>query len=212
MSLLDTLAGTEAVTTPVVASPTAASHRVSVIPYNASRDPEADAFLSWLWRRMKADGLTDLYFPGQVETGYTSLVEMFSKPTGAALFKLDDTESDQWNDRIPGFITWSIQQFGNAPVLIAGFIFFREFWDHKTTSDAGAAAFKFWFEDHAAAQVQEVLGLCPSLHVVAQRYNKRVGLRERMRLSGCALFHNEPCDAIVYGMSRSEWLSRQERA
>ena len=147
MSLLDTLSGTATAAAPVASVQPAASSRVSVIPYNAARDPEADAFLSWLWRRMKTDELVDLYFPGQLETGFPSLVEMFSKPTGAALFKLDDTESTQWNDRIPGFITWSVQQFGHAPVLIAGFIFFREFWDRKTTSEAGEAAFKFWFDN-----------------------------------------------------------------
>lgn len=203
-TLLDTLAGVTPTEAPVVKT-ASSTPRVSVIPYDARRDPEADAFLSWLWRRMKSDGLVDLYFPGQTETGYTSLVNMFSSDTGAALFKLDDTDSDQWSERIPGFITWSIAQFGSAPVLIAGFIFFRDFWDGKTTSDAGAAAFDFWF---TKTKAEEVLGLCPASHHVAIRYNKRVGLTERMRLSNCALFHGDPCDAIIFGISRSDWQRR----
>lgn len=214
-SLLDTLAGvaehpitlrtgvsvSESAPAPS-ATPSASSPPApEVIRYDARTDPQAEDFLAWLWKRMKADDLVDLYFPGQSDTGFTSLVEMFSKPTGAALFKLNN-DSDQWNERIPGFITWSVAQFGNAPVLIAGFIFFKDFWDGHTTTACGRAAFDFWFRETKA---EIVLGLCPSLHIVAQRYNKRVGLREMMRLPNCALFKGAECDAIVYGISRADW-------
>ena len=220
MSLLDTLAGTdEAATThpktlttgvPVKSSAPSPSTKphVTVIQYNANLDPQADAFLSWLWQRMKKDELVDLYFPGQTETGFTSLVQMFAGSAQAALFDTNNG-SDQWDKRIPGFITWSIQQFGSAPVLIAGFIFFREFWDHKTTDDAGAAAFEHWF---TKTKVEEVLGVCPAQHHAAIRYNKRVGLHERMRLKNCALFKGNPCDAIIFGISRDEWNERRLHA
>jgi RimJ/RimL family protein N-acetyltransferase len=96
---------------------------------------------------------------------------------------------------------------GMSNVVIAGFNFFREFWDHKTTDAAGVVAFNYWFTA-SEPPVEVVLGSCPATHVVALRYNKRVGLKETGRIPLAHIFKGERCDAVLVAMTREEWRIR----
>src|SRR6266705_1895765 len=106
-SLLDTLAGvveptmpppvvvTEEAPTQVMQQPRESLNEdahgaVHVIPYNATIDPQADAFLPWMWKRMQQDDLVDYYFPGQKDTGFATFVRLFSGDAQVALFTVDD--------------------------------------------------------------------------------------------------------------------------
>ena len=211
MSMLDVLAGVAepmaaqpVVLTPVVQEPAKAT--VSVIPYNACLDPQADTFLPWLWKKMQADDLVDYYFPGQKDTGFATFVRLFSGDAQVALFKIEDESLGKtWDDRIPGFITWSQTRMGASDVLIAGFIFFREFWDHHTTDHAAQAAFAYWFTN---PEIKIVLGVCPSLHKAAMRYNQRIGLREIGRIPMTHVYKGQTCDSILYAITRDDWRAQ----
>lgn len=198
MSTLDILSGAPSPVVVVDAS-------VRIIPYNASYDTQADDFLPYLWKRMQKDDLVDYYFPGQKDTGFATFVRLMSGDAQVALVVRDDP-SKQWDKTVCGFISWSTSMMGMSNVVIAGFNFFREFWDHKTTDAAGVVAFNHWFTGDAPAEV--VLGSCPALHVVAMRYNKRVGLRETGRIPLAHVFKGARCDAVLVAMTRDEWRLR----
>lgn len=198
MSTLDILAGA----TPP--KPATATHGIRVIPYNAIYDPQADAFLPWMWKKMQTDDLVDYYFPGQKDTGFATFVRMFSGDAQVALIAVDSA-TKQWDDTIAGFITWTPTAMGASEMIVAGFIFFRKFWDHHTTDEAGVRAFDYWFKETNA---QCVLGLCPALHATAMRYNKRVGLHEIGRIPLAHLYKGQPCDAVLFAITREEWAQR----
>lgn len=200
MSTLDTLTGAPQPPT-VVDLPGG----VRIIPYDASHDTQAFAFLPYLWTRMQKDDLVDYYFPGQKDTGFATFVRLMSGDANVALVVRDDP-SRQWDKTVVGFISWSTSVMGMSNVVIAGFNFFREFWDHKTTDAAGAAAFDFWFSGDQPAEV--VLGSCPATHVVALRYNKRVGLREIGRIPLAHMFKGERCDAVLMAITRDQWRAK----
>lgn len=220
-NLLDTLAGTATTTTVMgpstvsisstnghvaVAPPTQPQHLVvEAVPYNACLDDNADSFLHWLWKRLQEDDLVDYYFPGQKDTGFASFVRLFSGDAQVALFKNNDESSMKWEDRLIGFITWGTQRMGASDVIVAGFIFFRKWWDHATTDAASRVAFQFWFENTKA---NTILGVCPALHHAAIRYNKRVGLKEIGRIPNGHLYKGKPCDAILFAITREEWEGR----
>ncbi|SRR5258706_6285514 len=218
MGLLDTLAGigpTETIahdstatrTTPVTPVPVVkvlSSHGVDIMPYNATHDPQSSSFLAWMWQRMQEDDLVDYYFPGQKETGFTTFVRMMSGDAQVGLV-LNKCDSDQWKDKVAGFITWTPLHLGTASIAVAGLIFFREFWDKRTTDEAGALALKYWFTE---TEVTHVLGVCPSLHVTIARYNKRMGLRETGRLTGAHIYKGEVCDAVLFEITKEEWIMR----
>ena len=209
-STLDMLAGTAQpqpiVVTPVVPEPVKSTEpALRVVPYNALLDPEADKFLPWMWKRMQDDDLVDYYFPGQKDTGFATFVRLFSGDAQVAIFINDKAKGDNWPERVVGFITWTPTRMGASDMLIGGFIFFREYWDHHTTDEAARQAWKFWFNDPS---VHAVLGVCPSLHVAAMRYNKRIGLKEVGRITGAHLFKGQPCDAILFEMTRAQWEGR----
>jgi RimJ/RimL family protein N-acetyltransferase len=166
---------------------------------------QADALLSWMWQRMRDDDLVDYYFPGQRDTGFATFVRLFSGDAQTALFVTDAT-NHQWEDTIAGFITWTVQRWGASDVIVAGFIFFRKFWDQHTTDEAGAVAFKNWFTETKA---QVIMGTCPSLHTTAIRYNKRMGLHEIGRIPKAHIFKGETCDALLMAITREEWQAKQ---
>lgn len=178
---------------------------IRLVPYNAIYDQQADAFLSYMWKRMQKDDVVDYYFPGQKETGFATFVRMMSGDAQVALV-ITDATSGQWNETVAGFITWTPSRMGANEVIIAGFIFFREFWNHKTTDNAGAASFKYWFTETPA---QVILGVCPSQHFAALRYNKRIGLHEVGRIPLAHLYKGEPCDAVLVAITKDEWQVKE---
>lgn len=209
-SLLDTLAGVAPPPPPqsVVVTPTvptlASASPVEVIPYNALADPDSDKFLPWCWQRLQQDDLVDLYFPGEKSTGFAMLVRLFSGDGNVALFKAtDESLGSTWDARIPGFTTWTHTRMGASDVLIAGVIFFRRWWGHRTTDEAARAAFKFWFSQEPRIDI--ILGVCPSLHKAVDAYNKRVGFRETGRITGAHLYKGRKCDAVLYEITRDQW-------
>lgn len=211
-SLLDTLAGTTSTTaertvtvTPLhQPAPAPAVRGVQVIPYDARVDPQADAFLAWMWRKMQADDLVDYYFPGQKDTGFATFVRMMSGDASCALVVLEN-DSDQWEDRIAGFVTWTQMHMGMRNMIVGGFNIFRRFWDHHTPADGAKEAFRMWFKD---MNIETVLGVCPSEHAVAMRFDKRIGMHEIGRIPGAHIFKGQPCDAVLYALGKDEWLQK----
>src|SRR5262245_39054718 len=180
-------------------------HRsVTVIPYDARNDKDSDKMLPYLWQRMLHDDLTDYYFPGQRDSGFPSFVRMFSGDAKAALL-ITDSPTKQWNDTVCGFITWTPMPLGASNAICAGFIFFQKFWDHSTTDDGARASFEYWFTKEG---VNMVVGVCPSLHLTAIRYNKRIGLHEVGRLPNSHLYKGQVCDAILYAVTREQWEAK----
>ena len=212
-SMLDTLAGTppappvelEPTPAPVVVVDEVKHGNVRIVPYNAIHDQQADAFLSYLWQRMRKDDVVDYYFPGQKETGFATFVRMMSGDAQVALV-LTEAKSGQWDDTVAGFITWTPSRMGMSEVIIAGFIFFREFWDGHTTTNAGAASFRYWFTQ---TPTEVILGVCPSTHIVALRFNKRIGLREVGRIPKGHICKGQACDAVLVAITKDEWKARE---
>lgn len=204
MNLLDTLAGTRdvAVTDKPIASTAPAP--VQFVPYNACLDPQADAFLPWMWKRMQEDDLVDYYFPGQRDTGFATFVRLMSGDAQVALVTMP-SETKQWDDTVIGFVSWTMSRFGTADVIVGGFVIFRKFWDHHTALEGSKRAFEFWFTQTSASVV---LGVCPSLHRVAIRHDQRMGMKEIGRIPQAHIFKGQPCDAILFAITRDEWEAR----
>lgn len=221
MSLLDTLAGTtteDLMSTPVIMKKE--DHRprpladkgvadqvaLEVIPYDARADALADRMLPWLWQQMQKDDLVDLYFPGQEQTGFATVVRMLSGDSNVGMFKLKNPADDTIEATLPGFITWTTFPMGASRTIIAGFIFFKRWWGHGVPDEAARVAFNYWF--NGSEPIDIVLGSCPSLHKLAIAYNERVGLREIGRIPEAHLYKGRKCDAILYAMTKREWSER----
>ena len=198
-TILDTLAGIPRPQDVVVTSPST----VFVVPYNARDDKISDLLLPSLWKQLKEDGIAELYFPGQSETGFADFVELMSgKGTSVALCALPDEENRP--KTIIGFITWSPMKMGQANIAMAGFEFFRNYWDHHTTDEAAKAAFKFWFTE---TNIDVVMGACPETHRTAMRYNQRIGLKRVGTVPLAHVFRGQKCDAVLWAMTREEWAA-----
>jgi RimJ/RimL family protein N-acetyltransferase len=190
-------------------APSEPASPIEFIPYNAIYDPQADTFLPWMWRRMQDDDLVDLYFPGQKETGFGTFVRLFSGDANVALITIPAKPGEtapQWKDHVVGFVSWTVSVLGASEVIIAGFIYFRDFWDKRVTDAAGLGAFDFWFTKTGA---NIVLGVCPEKLATAMRYNKRIGMKDIGHIPAGHLYKGEPCDAVLYCMTRSDWEAKK---
>ncbi len=200
-SLIDTLAGVSGNNPPQPVVATTLVPSVFVIPYSARDDKIADLLLPSLWKQLKEDGIAELYFPGQPETGFADFVALMSgNGTKVALCALPNDRQEP--QTIIGFISWTPMKMGLANVAMAGFEFFRAYWDHKTTDEAARAAFEFWFTQ---TDTEVIMGSCPEMHRMAMRFNQRIGLKRVGIVPMGHIFKGQKCDAVMWAMTKKEW-------
>ena len=173
---------------------------VTVIPYNALFDKESDKFLPWFWQRLKEDGLVSLYYPGQEDTGFAHFVRMLSGGAQVAIIVAND-DAKQPGKPI-GFVSWEPLALGSKVTASAGFIFLKEFWDHKHSTDAANAIMKYWFTQ---TDIEVVLGIIASENHLAQRFMKRIGWNLRGTLPGCHLWAGKSCDATIWCITKENY-------
>lgn len=168
------------------------ARRVSVVPYNASDHADAHQFLPWLWQKLKEEGLTELYFPaGGADTGFADFVKVFSGQASVLLALQMEGENAK---ELIGFVTYTPVQFGHAKSAFGGFVFFREFWDAKTSDAAGRAVLQHWF---TVDKLDVVMGATPEPNHLAVRYILRLGFERACVIPGLHAFKGNSCAAVI---------------
>ena len=178
------------------------AHGVMAIPYDARNDPDNARMLPWFWSRLVEDGLVHLYYPGQETTGFAEFVKMFSGGSNILMLATKDAEGKP--DKALGFVSWEPLPLGAKQTAIAGFIFFREFWDHKHSTDAANEVMKYWFTKENPLDL--VVGVVAEKNVVAMRFLSRLGWEKSGVLTGCHLWKGEECDAILWTVKKGDFL------
>lgn len=201
MSELDILAGTPQKTVHKQRT----ENGVRVIPYDARQDADSARFLPWFWERLVSDGLVSLYYPGQESTGFSHFVTMFSGGANIALVTTQDSEGKP--DKAIGFVSWTMAPLGAKQVAIAGFIFFKEFWDHKHSTDAAYEIMQYWFTE---TELDVVLGVVASENIMANRFLSRIGWEKSGSLPGCHLWKDKECDATLWTVTKSDWMKGEQ--
>ena len=192
MNLISQLAGES---TPEVKPQT----DVTVVPYNAQLDVNADLMLPWLWNQLKADGLIDLYYPNRKAFGFARFVEMMS---GGANVLLVATQKDGQIDRVMGFSTWTPMDFGGAKAATAGFIFLKEFWDGHITTNAAHLIMEHWF---TVAELEVVIGNVAVDNRLANQFLSRLGWKKLAVVPRLQRYHDRACDANLWLMTKEDF-------
>lgn len=207
MSTLDTLAGSLPTPTSTTSRPPQEKLKgikegeyVDVAPYDA-RDPNADKFLPWFWNKLKSEGLVDLYFPGSAEDGFCDFVKLMSGPTRVVLVVIKSEEKKEIRD-VVGLATWDALSFGVANVGMAGFIFFREFWDRHTTAQAARRIMKLWFDE---LKLDALIGIVARDNVLANAFMRKVGWTLKCELPRMHVYLGKPSDACLWYVGREEF-------
>jgi len=162
---------------------------VDIIPYNASVDPTAFAFLPFLWKRLLDDGLLSLYSFNDPETSFGSFVTLFNdSAVWKLLFVLKDP-SDLDEDGQPkitdcfGFATWTLSPMYGQMVGTIGFIFLKDYWGREATLAAARAGMRYWFEtmqvpyggDGEMTNMDVAIGYNPLANRMVQQFLPRLG-------------------------------------
>ena len=169
---------------------------LKLIPYNADLDPEAHNFLPWLWEKLKADELISVYFHDNPDVNFPTLVKLFSG--GASVTLVMTGEGEQV--KMVGF--GALTGLGDKAAS-AGFVFFREFWDTKTTTEAMKSLLAYWFEQF---ELDCVFGGVAEGNRAANIMLSRAGCKRQGKLPHLQHWKGVPSDAVVWAAHRTDFL------
>ena len=178
-------------------------HYVDVIPYNAYFDERCRYWLFWLYDKLREDDLLRLYYPNvdATDRSYPMFVRMMSSDTTQVLLVV---LKDKTTDDVAGLVgiaTWEKMVFGPSTLGHAGFIFLRDYWDHRTSMAAGRRIMQFWFEE-MPEKLDIAVGIIAKLNVLANRFVQRLGWTRVGELPNCQQYGGEPCDAVIWQITR----------
>ena len=168
---------------------------LKLVPYNADLDPDSHNFLPWLWEKLKADDLISIFFHENPDVNFPALVKLFS---GEAIVTLVLT-SDKENTKMVGF--GALTGLGGKAAC-AGFAFFREFWDTKTTTEAMKALLAYWFEQF---KLDHVFGGVAEGNRAANIMLSRAGCKRQGNLPQLQHWKGVPSDAVVWAAHRADF-------
>jgi RimJ/RimL family protein N-acetyltransferase len=183
-----------------------AGKHVEVYPYNAHNDPNASLYLPWLWKRLKDDGLIDLYFPNFADKSFATFAAMLSGGAQILIVALVDDETGLATDTI-GFASWTPMLLGLATVGNAGFIYLKDYWEQSITLAAGRRIEKMWFED-MPDKLDLAVGIIAKDNVLARRYLNRLGWRKCGELPGIQQYAGVQGDGEIWFTTRTQYEQR----
>lgn len=181
-----------------VAEETKVDEEIIVVPYDASIDPEAHRFLPFFWNSLKEDGLTEVYFPGDAETGFSRFVYLLSG--GEEVLIVGKKTTKQLD--IVGFASWTQLPFGQSASILAGFVFLKKYWDHKISDAAAEKIMRHWFEER---KYDVALGFVSSLNRPALKFLTRNKWEQAGTIPKLHEFHGKPTDAVMFHMTRERF-------
>ena len=181
---------------------------VEVYPYNAHWDSEAWQFLPWMWKKLKDDGLLDLYFPNIAEKSFATFAAMLSGGAQILLVCFVDDETGLATDTI-GFASWTPMLLGLSTVGNAGFIYLRDYWEQSITLAAGHRIEKMWFEE-MPQKLDLAVGIIAKDNVLARRYLNRLGWRKSGELPGIQQYAGVQGDGEIWFITRAQYEQRSK--
>ena len=172
---------------------------LKLIPYNADLDPDSHNFLPWLWDKLKADDLINIYFHDNPDVNFPTLVKLFSGGATVTLVLAGENSKT----KIVGF--GALTSLGDKSAS-AGFVFFREFWDTKTTTEAMKALLAYWFEQF---ELDCVFGGVAEGNRAANIMLSRAGCKRQGKLPHLQHWKGVPSDAVVWTAHRDDFSSKE---
>ena len=179
---------------------------VDVIPYNAYFDDKCRHWLFFLYDELRKDDLLRLYYPNidGSDRAYPMFVRMMSSDTTQVLLVvLKDKQTDDVTGLV-GIATWERMQFGPSTLGHAGFIFLKDFWDHRTSMAAGRRILDYWFKE-MPQPLDITVGIIAKLNVLANRFVSRLGWTKVGELPNCQQYGGEACDACIWQITRAAY-------
>lgn len=181
-----------------VAEEVQGGEEIIVVPYDASIDPEAHRFLPFFWNSLKEDKLTEVYFPGGGETGFSRFVQLLSG--GEEVLIVGKKTKKQLD--IVGFASWQQLPSCQSAAILAGFVFLRKYWDHQISNAAAEKIMRYWFEER---KYDVVLGFVSALNRPALKFLARNKWKQAGTIPKLSEFHGKPTDAVMFHMTKERF-------
>lgn len=191
--------------TPVAPKVVAPFTGIRVIPYSAARHDDAQNFLPWMWNKLKADDLVELYFPGQTQTGFADFCKLMSGDGAKILLVVTEDAAGNMGDAV-GFASSALMPLGAGNGGIGGFIFFKEFWDSKTTVEAARQIMHHWFHENG---YEIMLGCVAELNHLANQFLHKMGWTRVGSIPKLHYYYGKECPSVVWQITKEHYLAME---
>lgn len=188
---------------------------LEAVPYQASAHLHAAAFLPAFWEQLRAEGLLELYYPGEPEKSFGSFVTMFNEPGVEKLvFALKDPNELVEDDApklmgLTGFAHMGQMKWGDCLIGDAGFVFFKEFWDRHTTILAARRGMAYWFRELKPAP-DIIIGRNPAANKLVQRFLPSIGWTRDCQLPIPQYYNGSYSDTVLWHITREQFEEQEK--
>lgn len=190
----------------IPAPPEQAEVEIIVIPYTVATDPIGEVFLPGLWKRLRDEGIFDVFFHDYPDTNFAGFVKALSAPD-SLIFMV----AKQWADRQiehMGMVT--LGQVLDTKLTkrgVAGFLFFKQYWNHKDADEAGHKVLEYWFD---TLGLDVVGGITPKLNRPALAYIHRLGFVSIGDIPHFSTIKGHESPATVSYLTRELWVEKMK--
>lgn len=191
--------------TPIAPKPTAPFTGIRVIPYSAARHDDAQNFLPWMWEKLKKDNLVEIYFPGQTQTGFVNFCKLMSGDDTKILLVVTEDAEGNMGDAV-GFASAMLMPLGSGTAGMGGFIFFKDFWDGKTSKLAAREIMSHWFREN---KFELMLGCIATLNHAAQHFLSQVGWTRIGEIPKMQEYFGKECSGILWQMTKERFMEME---
>lgn len=176
---------------------TGATSEIIVVPYIVDRDPIGEIMLPGFWKRLHDEGIFELFFHDHPDMSFGEFVKSLSQPNDL-IFMVGKSWSDGRLEHM-GMATLS-QILDNILTkrAVAGFLFFKDYWNHKDADEAGRKVISVWFNE---LKLTMIAGLTPKMNRPALAYIHRLGFLSVGELPNFCTFKGKAVAAVISYLS-----------
>lgn len=188
----------------IPAPPEILSENITIIPYMVDNDPTGEIFLPGLWKRLHDEGIYELFFHDHADMNFGAFVKALSSPD-ALLFMIAKTNADGSLEHMGIATLGQILDTKLTKRGVAGFLFFKKYWNHRDADDAGHKVLEYWFDKLG---LDVIGGVTPKLNRPAIAYIHRLGFVSIGEIPHFCVLKDHESPAIVSYLTRELWVEK----
>jgi len=182
-----------------------ATYEIVVLPYLADSDELGSVRLPVFWQRLHEEGIFELFFHDHPDMSFSRFVRSLTQPDDL-IFMIGKSWSDGRIEHM-GMATLS-QILDNSLTkrAVAGFLFFKAYWNHRDADEAGRKVISMWFNE---LKLKTIAGLTPKVNRPALAYIHRLGFVSIGEMPDFCLFKGRSVPATVSYLTPALFSEKQ---
>lgn len=168
-------------------------HEIIVIPYFVDTAPAAEFTLPGLWTRLRDEGIFELFFHDHPDLTFGQFVKALSEGD-TLIFMVAKKFADGRMEHMGMATLGQMLDTKLTKRAIAGFLFFKDYWNHRDADEAGGKILDHWFD---VVGLDTIGGLTPKHNRPALAYIHRLGFVSVGEIPNWSILKGKVSAAVV---------------